>query len=126
VDGIRGLLAAKLVMGQNGPSGVDQELEVMRSIPRHDAIVGLIGASRVPGSANSRLLIMELMDISLGNLLRQRRSLVEDGIEEWFSGPEILSVIRGVILGVLHLHRCRVQHRDIKVSFAEICFVCHC
>ena len=63
-------------------------------------------------------LVMDLMEQALETVLRPRRSFAPAEVDEayrWRSSPEIAErMARQMVLGVEHLHRLGVLHRDIK------------
>jgi Leucine-rich repeat (LRR) protein len=109
IDEIHGTFAMKLIREHDGDLAA--ELEIMKTIPRHRSIVALVGASTIGGKC---AVIMELLDQSLDGLMKKQRDDVGAGIEEWFERPVLFRVLEHILLGVRHLHRHRVVHRDIK------------
>jgi LRR receptor-like serine/threonine-protein kinase ERECTA len=116
IAGRPGKFAVKRVHGVGGEAmaSMERELELLGSL-RHTNIASLVGFAREPNGAVA--LVMELYDMSLAGLMRQRNGEVKDGLMDWFEGYEVLDWLLQIALGLRYLHdevSPAVAHRDIK------------
>lgn len=98
-----------------------REVEIMRAVGDHPALVGFVGAwslSRsdsldcaVGGIDKAYVLCIELCDTSLDSVARRRKER-----QAPFESKELSPVLAQVASGVAHLHRRGVLHRDIKAA----------
>jgi serine/threonine protein kinase len=112
----RGKFAVKRVHGVGGAAAasMERELELLGNL-RHDNIAALVGYAREPNGAV--VLVMELYDMSLAGLIRERNGEVDN--MGWFEGREVIEWLLQIALGLRYLHAevlPAVAHRDIKTD----------
>ncbi|CAE7752767.1 kxcB, partial [Symbiodinium pilosum] len=99
-----------------------KEVAMMRSLPSHAAIVGFHGACSTKRYEESGqrfkayVMLLELCDMTLESLIRRRSEQ-----QQPFDEAELLHVLKQVAAGLLHLHRHRVLHRDLKSANIWLC-----
>uniref|UniRef100_A0AAG5D0S8 Protein kinase domain-containing protein n=1 Tax=Anopheles atroparvus TaxID=41427 RepID=A0AAG5D0S8_ANOAO len=81
----------------------DSEVKLIKTVPSHPNLVNIVGLVH---ANNCLTLIMDLMDMSLYNLMERRHSALSES--------RARRILLQIVCGLEHLHRNGVFHRDIK------------
>jgi cell division cycle 2-like protein len=97
-------IAIKILTSRSSQEAVLREAALLAACGGHGSIVQLRAMSLDPATG-ALSLVMEYVGPSLGDVLRRCRPFPE---------ADVRCVMRQLLAGAEHMHRCRVVHRDIK------------